>query len=299
VAEPISNTKKLIWNRALSRIGVTDLIEIETEDNINVDICGLHYGDLVIELLRARPWPWAMRDAVLAEISTQSDRFTSTTTPAVDGASTIFPLPYKIETSDRLTVTLIDSNGAETELTAADAPSEADNEYQFDPYLPDTGLGSNIVTHNYASGYEILVEIDISRTGWTYMYSLPADFVSAVGIVYGDAKYESLLADARMEYEMVMGLDGESIVFCIDVPPESMNAFKYVARAPEALFSRGFVDALAWRLASELATALKKDTGLADYCMNRYVVAMEQAHADDAKSNHIQWSMTPAEAARG
>lgn len=59
MADTRSDVKINVWNRALDRIGQTDVIEDEDEDRVAAAVCRRHYGDIVEEALERKPFPWA------------------------------------------------------------------------------------------------------------------------------------------------------------------------------------------------------------------------------------------------
>lgn len=67
MATPISNSKVAIWNRALSRIQQTKLIESEDERTTAAEQCRLHYGDCLGQVLERARWPFATKQSSLAQ----------------------------------------------------------------------------------------------------------------------------------------------------------------------------------------------------------------------------------------
>jgi hypothetical protein len=60
-----STTKVNIWNRALNRIGATQLVQAETDTTPEAEACQLNYDDRVGQVLENVPWPWATKQAAL------------------------------------------------------------------------------------------------------------------------------------------------------------------------------------------------------------------------------------------
>lgn len=54
-----SDVKVEVWNKALDRIGQTDVIEDEDEDRLGAAVCRRHHDDCLEEMLERKPFPWA------------------------------------------------------------------------------------------------------------------------------------------------------------------------------------------------------------------------------------------------
>jgi len=72
-----------ICNLALARIGADRIVDLATDSDRNARFCGLFYDQTLEEILRARPWQFAIQRASLAR---------STTAPAF-GWAYQYPLP--------------------------------------------------------------------------------------------------------------------------------------------------------------------------------------------------------------
>jgi len=125
---------------------------------------------------------------------------------------------------------------------------------------------------------------------WQYSYRYPAeclrlDHLVAGGIhttdqyVYPYQDYNRPVytkADAPLlPYEL--GSDTSGRLVYTDVVDAKA---KYLSNITDTgLFSALFIDALAWRLATELAGVLSRDTALRGACDQQYMIALSSAHA--------------------
>jgi hypothetical protein len=159
----------------------------------------------------------------------------------------------------------------------------------------------------FAKGQAQLVELaGVTRAGWSHVYALPADFIAARAILYGGARVGLIPADyvspgpsttrgqrvglvppnGRVSYELMSNDAGVGQVLCTDVDLADADGFEYTRRiVTVSAFPRLFVNALAWRLAAELALAVKKDTRLAGACMQQYELAVGKSFTAQLRGN--------------
>lgn len=60
----VTADKVRLWNRALHRIGETELVESVTEERLAAEVCRLIHDDCVVQVLEAYPWPFAIKQTV-------------------------------------------------------------------------------------------------------------------------------------------------------------------------------------------------------------------------------------------
>ncbi len=144
---------------------------------------------------------------------------------------------------------------------------------------------------------------DVTRTGWEFAYALPADCVRAQYLLMEDQRGRKQQREFKLPFAVVDGDDNESRILVTDADneDEEFEVLEYIGLHDHVgTMPRTFVSALAWLLASELATSLRKDTKLADYCLTRYdreaatAIAVElNGQAEDLEQD------TPTLVARG
>jgi hypothetical protein len=277
--------KVSLWNRALSRIGVTDKIEDLTENRVEVTMCNLHHDQILKDILAMRPWPFALKQKVLDQITEQTMEFQC-------DANTVRQINLRyIEPSD-VTIELLDyTTGALLyELTQDDAASDTGSSGTcvLTDYDEQSSTGPYITTISYGATKTIRYTVANNRTGWENVYSLPNDFVAPVGFLYDDTKYTQMPVSSRAEFEIVIAADGVTQILLADLDTTDFEAFQYVALVDEpAAWPPHFADAFCWRLAAELADALLKDPRVAERCYARFDKMLDMASA------HLQqWSST-------
>lgn len=114
-----------------------------------------------------------------------------------------------------------------------------------------------------------------TRDGWQYVYDVPADFLAARYIYAG---IRNPASDERIPFALEDDVNNE-LVLLTDAE-DAVLVYTYRCTSP-GLWSPLFVDALAWRLASDLALALsvKPQVGLA--MAQGYEAALRKAAAAD------------------
>lgn len=284
----VTGSKVGIWNRALQRIGETELVGKEDEDRPSAEACDLHYEDVLRQCLETYHWPWAIRQLPLTNIDSQR------LDTAGDAAKVAFDIPFAFSDPNSLTVSWIDNAGVVTELDAADAVAG---------YVLTTLDDANDYVTIYtapAADEKIRIEVATTRVGWAHTYTLPADLVTPVSLMLKGTRYTKLPVSSRPDFEMMLNEGQDGFILCADLPASDFDALMYVSMTTHvAMFPRKFVDALVWGLAAELALALRKDPKLGDYCTRRYMVAMGMASAaaQNIRSDRAD-PITPSLAAR-
>lgn len=118
-----------------------------------------------------------------------------------------------------------------------------------------------------------LVEEDPS-TDWSFSYRLPSGCMRAIRILPNDGRNSR----TRIPFE-VEGDDTAGLVYTDEVDP----VLHYVAAIDDpTLYPADFVDALAWRLAMELAEPLARDAGRRENAERQWKRSLERAEANAA-----------------
>jgi hypothetical protein len=268
----VSSSKVDLWNRALSRIGETELIESENEDRPSAATCRLHYDDLLKQLLESREWRWATRERILTQIDSQDTSYTG------DAAETRFDVPVAFLQSSQISVT----------VDGVDQTVETD--YNV---TPATESDVGYVTFVSApAAVAVVITVETTREGWDHVYTLPADYVKAIGLIYDNTRYDYLPNANRAAFEVSIGDDNESYVLAADLDDDEIDGLMYVAFIDNVkIMPAKFASALCWLLACELAMAILKDAKTAALCMQKAGLAISEAFAFDGDTG--QQSPTP------
>lgn len=134
----------------------------------------------------------------------------------------------------------------------------------------------------FAEAQATLAELTTTWSGFTYVYALPTDFVSA-RYIYSAANIGALAASSnRIPYEVVSSSTGRMLV--TDQEDAILVYTAQVTTVP--FFPPLFVQALAWKLATELCLFLpvKPQIGLA--MDGKYQAALKEAAAFDMRQSH-------------
>jgi hypothetical protein len=132
----------------------------------------------------------------------------------------------------------------------------------------------------------LVIAAGATRKGWEYVYTLPVDFLAARFLVCGESRIDLTDPDNRYPYEIMLNAAGTAKVFCCDLSATDIDALEYTALVTTvSLFPAAFVDALAWRMAVELAAAIPKDANLAKMAFQMYRAQVEMAFAQSARGN--------------
>lgn len=287
----VSASKLAVWNRALDRIGSTERLSDEDDDRVEADVCRRHYDDLLVEMLEARQWPWARREQVLANVDEQS---TTTAYDVDDPTEVDFDVPYAFVNPSQLEVVLVASGGGETVLDVVDDYVIVDNDEEDDSSASYVTLATALT-----AGQSLRITVTTTRNGWLHVYPLPADCVTPVALLYPDVRHAHVPVGNRQPFAIVDNDAGDGKLLCSDLDADEL-VLEYIAVVDNVtMMPRKFVDALAWRLAAELASAIKKDTRLHDYCLDKFEQAMGDAMAQSQNIETDIEALTPSLVARG
>lgn len=133
---------------------------------------------------------------------------------------------------------------------------------------------------------------------WKYAFSAPDDFARAIDVRGADGKgYDIKPGFLKPRFERIeyaMEADSSGLVFLANVEQVML---RYVINNPKPVFFPfAFVDALAWRMAGNLAGELiKSDTGykLSNQIEQNYLAALARAIAADQKNHRVSLSRLP------
>lgn len=118
----------------------------------------------------------------------------------------------------------------------------------------------------------------VTRNGWEYCYSLPSDCVTPLAILWEDQRRTLTTSNGRNVYDLLRNDAGDGVILCCDLDTDDLATLEYVALVENVVsMPAQFVDALVWRLAAELALALRKDRALAAGCMQAFAESIARA----------------------
>lgn len=120
-----------------------------------------------------------------------------------------------------------------------------------------------------------LVDVGSPPATWKYRYKQPNNML-AFRYIQGDTRTSS-----PEKHEVRMKSDETAIEIFSD-RPSAIGIYTYDAQNP-AIFPPGFVSALSWYLASELAVAIAKDFNKQGACLKVYQALLASAQLQDSK----------------
>lgn len=277
----MATSKVDIWNMANFRVGGTRAIESEDENTLAASVCRAFWDNAIRTVLEARHWTWAKRQKVITEIVEQSQ----TTAYSASISATQFEVPFAFNDTSQLEVVRIASGGAETVLTPV-------TDYTIT--LAADGVNAYItLVSALTSGESVRRTVTTSRFGWDHVYAVPNDIVTPIALLYDDTRHWLTPVDGRMPFEIVLNEAGDGRLLCTDadIDADDFDTLEYIAMVttPSAMTGH-FIDALAWRLAVELALGVRKDQRLAADMRKAYLAAIDEA---GAQSMNIGQDVTP------
>lgn len=282
-----SGTKLDVWNLALDKIGENDALESEDEDRLAAEVCRRHWDRVLREALEARQWTWARRQREITDIGEQSASYDG------DGTTVEFEIPYSFLDTSQLEVVLVAASGAEAELDSSD----------YTLTLASAGVNASLTMGVApAIGETLRVTVITSRIGWEYVYPLPVDCVAPIALLTEDTRLSLVPHESRIRFEVLPDDAGEGLLLCCDVAPDDFERLEYVYLCEYApLWPAQFEEALACRLASELALSITKDRALAAGLLAAHRDALDRAsvNASNLGNDESHRALTPSIAARG
>lgn len=147
---------------------------------------------------------------------------------------------------------------------------------------------------NFARKRLALALLTDEYEGWDYAYSYPSDCIRALWLynsnasdTYGTLSFSNTQAWNYVEnvkFEIALAQNGTSRVLLSD---EADAILLYTARVETpALFDAMFADALAWRLAAELALSLRGDVQVQQAMAQQYMLVLSQAQRENANEGY-------------
>lgn len=123
----------------------------------------------------------------------------------------------------------------------------------------------------------------VSQTvpGWAYVYAYPVDCLRIQALSDSQTDpFRTAVRAQRIAYKLMAATSGEAVVIATDQP----DAWAWYTRdATNPHFGDAlFQDALAWRIAMEVALGLKADPRLATFARESYSFVLSQAGASAA-----------------
>lgn len=259
-----------VWNRALDKIGENAGVESEDDDTPAAEACSRHYGTCLREVFSARRWAWAVRQRAITEVSE--------VTVTYDGDDVarefVIPAPY-LDTTQIEVVRIDDGEGGlETVFVGG-------TDYTITPAEGGASATVYLVAGELFATMHLRITVTTSRVGWEHLYSLPSDFVSAVALLDEDMRLSLLPHESRARFAILPDDAGEGLLLATDLDDDDFDTLEYIAQLEYVpLWPAKFEEAVAWRLAAELALVLRKDVQAADYCYARCEKAIDAASAE-------------------
>ena len=245
-----------ICNLALARLGDSRIVTF-ADAKPEAEYCALFYEATRDEVLRAHPWNFATKLVSLPLSWVAFSGFAFTSNGA--GGIRVTHMTHGLETGDRIhikDVQGVPANGS-WRVTRVSA-------YDFD-LIGSTFSGS----HVSSTGAFLKAPL----FGWSYFYTLPADFLRLLQLNAYDAN------EPTTRWEVGGGL--------LLTNEEEANV-KYVYKVTdENLFDPLFVDALTLKLAAKLAKPLTGSSQLAEGFLTEYLrITAPLARRIDASEAH-------------
>lgn len=274
-----------ICNIALSHIGENVFLQALSEPSAAAKVCDFHYADVLSECLEYAEWPWAILQRPLAEVTTETESHDYNAAVSL----TQFSILASFLDGSQVVVTHTDNASIETIYV------------EGTDYTIAGGHETFALTSALTTGENVTAVITHSRSGWDYLYALPADCVTPIAILHSGTRDNLIAHDSKNEFAIMLSDSKESYYVCTNVAAGDFDYFEYVSNVTHVLaMSRKFVKAVAWRLAVDLALSIKKDKSFSDYCRQRYEAAIDEASAYEMnKGQDSVEPTTPSITARG
>ena len=136
-------------------------------------------------------------------------------------------------------------------------------------------------------------EIDSDVSNWDYAYQLPTDFLRLAKPTRTDTKGDDpCVYPYGYDYkvETVVLDTGDILCLLIDYNNSGEDlSIVYIKRQTDPkMWSPGFVNALAWRLANELCVTLTEHEGKVQYTEAKYHMALVKADEQNSVPDYLQ-----------
>jgi hypothetical protein len=124
----------------------------------------------------------------------------------------------------------------------------------------------------------------VSRVGWAYVYELPKDCLLPRALLAEGMRIGLISSEQRIPFDIVSNDDGDGRLLCCDLGPTDFEVLEYTRDLENpVMFPPDFEDALAWRLAVELALGQRKDPRLAQTMQQGFAGAVSEAYASEMR----------------
>jgi hypothetical protein len=274
-----------VFNQALARVGESVYLQDGNETTAAGEAYRLLFDDLLRQVLEARPWPWAIRQQALTEISEQVQTATG------DGATTSFDTIYSWREESQITVEV---DGVE---------QVAGTDYSPVVAVQDGAEAHIAFTAAPALAAEITITVSTSRNGWDHVYAAPSDMVTAIGLLFEDTRFRDLAPEARGEFELRPNDGGDGYVICTDYDADDITGLEYVGVVDDIrAWPRLAVEALVVRIAAELFAVIQKLPERREAMMapgGPYEVALSRASVHSLNQESAIAPESPTITARG
>ena len=144
---------------------------------------------------------------------------------------------------------------------------------------------------NFAVKRVALADTNNPPPEWKYAYRYPTDCMKAIAIIRPGEKYHR--PDTAIHFQVGADEDGTGKLIYTDQPEAWLQ---YTARVTDVnMYDALFKDALAWRLAAELARPLASNAGIGNEALQLYqmTIAGAAAHSGNHQSRSITWMSLP------
>lgn len=148
---------------------------------------------------------------------------------------------------------------------------------------------------NFATKVLTLALLTDTYLGWVYGYQYPVDCLMAIKIyndynnnINRDSIYypECNVTDNKIEFQII---SNEALTGRIILTNKEDAKLVYIAKVTDTnMFDVEFIDALSYRLASELAISLKGDMQLQQQLFQAYLMKAGQARANNCNEGYIK-----------
>jgi hypothetical protein len=133
----------------------------------------------------------------------------------------------------------------------------------------------------FAKKRAVLASVGDEPTNWLFQYQYPSDCLKVRAIVIEGQRVPT--PANKIPYEVQQNTVNEGLAICTD---QELAEIIYTVRVTNPrLFTPGFVDALAWCMATELISPLARDPKFITLAANMYPLALAKAQALDMSEN--------------
>ena len=256
-----------ICNLALRRLGATTISSID-EATKNAEHCTVFWTYVLDEVMEDHQWSFTKK-VVTLDYSAGFGVYSTTDTKTITGITAASPAVVSCASHGFVTgntVYIYDVAGM-TEVNARVYPITevaGGNSFQL------TGFDSTLWTA-YTSGGSCIRKESNPDYSNGYTYDLPADCLKALSLS-GKSKYE------------ILGIGSNRRL--LSTTEGAILTYNVLEETPTNMTTR-FVNALAWRLAAELAIPLTKKGSKQEWAMNMYTYTLGKTATVDARNDNM------------